>query len=233
MLTPSRINLSLLPWALDEREELAEIVQNNLPHSCDWIIEMGNGTMFKDFIMPKFFRKEYSVFEEFSCGIVGAFGIGQKEVQDILRNKWGKKLEMAIGINPILSKEKIFGKLNDQRQELLKKIGLESNVFGELVVGHVDVEKYITLFLSQTGTQSAINMDYTDGFPWLKWSRHFTGETSVRIKIIEPYNLMSTVITIALWLGNDDFDTVKMCTEPVFKELRDLQSVVHPYMEKK
>ena len=62
----------------------------------------------------------------------------------------------------------IFGKVNDQRQELLKKIGIESNVFGELVVGHVDVEKYITLFLSQTGTQSAINMDYTDGFPWLK-----------------------------------------------------------------
>ena len=33
----------------------------------------------------------------------------------------GKKLEMPIGINPILSKEKIFGKLNDQSQELLKK----------------------------------------------------------------------------------------------------------------
>ena len=221
---------------LDKREQLAEIFQNNLPHSCDWIIEMGNGTMFKDFIMPKFFRKEYSVFEEFSCGLVGAFGIGQKEAQDILRNKWGKKLEMAIGINPILSKEKIFGQLNDQRQELLKKIGLEFNVFGELVVGYVDVEKYITLFLSQTGTQSAINMphnnmiimDYTDGFPWLKWSCHFTGETSVRIKIIELYNLMSTVTTVALWLGNDDYDTVKMCTEPVFKQLRDLQSVVHP-----
>ena len=143
---------------------------------------------------------------------------------------------MANGINPILSKEKIFGKLNDQRQELLTKIGLEFNVFGELVVGHVDVEKYITLFLSQRGTQSAINMphnnmiimDYTDGFPWLKWSRHFTGETSVRIKIIEPYNLMSTDLTVALWLGNDDFDTVKKCTEPVFKQLRDLQSVVHP-----
>ena len=117
-----------------------------------------------------------------------------------------------------------------------KKIGLEFNVFGELVVVHVDVEKYITLFLSQTGTQSAINMphnnmiimDYTDGFPWFKWSRHFTGETSVRIKIIEPYNLMSTVMTVALWLSNDDYDTVKMCTEPVFKQLWDLQSVVHP-----
>ena len=39
---------------------------------------------------------------------------------------------------------------------------------------------------------------------------------------------MSTVLTVALWLGNDDYDTVKKCTEPVFKQLRDLQSVVHP-----
>ena len=52
---------------------------------------MGNRAIFKDFIMPKIFRKEYSGFEEFSCGIVGSFGIGQKETQDILRNKWGKK----------------------------------------------------------------------------------------------------------------------------------------------
>ena len=45
--------------SLDKREQLAETVQNNLPHSCDWIIEIGNGTMFKDFIMPKFFREGY------------------------------------------------------------------------------------------------------------------------------------------------------------------------------
>lgn len=46
-----------------------------------------------------------------------------------------------------------FGKLNDQRQQLLKKIGLEFSVFGELAVGYADVEKYITLFLSPTGTK--------------------------------------------------------------------------------
>ena len=84
-------------------------------------------------------------------------------------------------------------------------------------MGYVDVEKYITLFLSQAGLQSAITapndtitiMDYTDGFPWLRWSRHFTGEAIVRVKIIEPYNLLSTALTVALWLGGDDYDTVK------------------------
>ena len=68
------------------------------------------------------------------------------------------------------------------RQELLEKIGLTFNEFGEVVVGYVNIENYITLFLSQSGVQSAVTttnnsiiiMDYTDGFPWLKWSRHFT-----------------------------------------------------------
>jgi len=52
-------------------------------------------------------------------------------------------------------------------------------------------------------------MDYTDGFPWLKWSRHLTGETSVRVKLAEPHNLLSTVLTGALWLGNDDYETTR------------------------
>ena len=90
-----------------------------------------------------------------------------------MRNKLGKKLEKVLGINPILSKDEIFGKLNDTRQELLEKVGLKFNEFGEVVVGYVDVEKYITLFLSQAGVQSAITapndtiiiMDYTDSFP--------------------------------------------------------------------
>lgn len=46
---------------LDKREQRVENLQNNLPHSCDWIIEMGNGAILKNVIMTKFFRKEYSV----------------------------------------------------------------------------------------------------------------------------------------------------------------------------
>ena len=67
----------------------------------------------------------------------------------VLRNKWGKRFKGAIGINPNLSKHEIFGHLNDTRQELLKQIGLEFNEFGDVVVGHVVIEKYISLFLTQ------------------------------------------------------------------------------------
>ena len=52
------------PPETSPREKLAEIVQSNLPHSCDWIIELGNGTLFKDAIMPKVFQREYHAFEE-------------------------------------------------------------------------------------------------------------------------------------------------------------------------
>ena len=127
------------------------------------------------------FKREHSAFKEFSCGIVGSFGISQRETQDVLRNKWGKTIEQVIGINPILSKGEIFRNLHDTRQEFLEKIGLTFNEFGEVAVGYIDIKKYITLFLSQPGVQSAVTtpnnnimiMDYTDGFPWLKWSRHF------------------------------------------------------------
>ena len=69
---------------------------------------------------------------------------------------------------------------------------------------------------------------YTDGFPWLKWSRHFTGETSVRVKLIESYNLLSTVLTVALWLGNDDYDTTKKCGHAVYKQRKELKTIQHP-----
>ena len=103
-------------------------------------------------------------------------------------------------------------------------------------MGYIDIKKYITVFLSQPGVQSAVTtpnnniiiMDYTDGFPWLKWSRHFTGETSVRVKIIEPYNLLSTVLTAALWLGNDDYDTIRQCAGTVYEQLKQLTTIKHP-----
>ena len=69
---------------------------------------------------------------------------------------------------------------------------------------------------------------YTGGFPWLKWSRHFTGETSVRVKLIESYNLLSTVLTVALWSGNDDYETTKKCGHAVYKQLKELKTIQHP-----
>ena len=48
------------------------------------------------------------------------------------------------------------------------------------------------------------------------------------MKIIEPYNLLSTVLTVALWLGGDDYDTVKKCAGAVFDQLKELETIKHP-----
>ena len=73
--------------------------------------------------MPLVFKTYYPAFKDFSCGIVGEFGINQKDTHDVLRNKWGEKLEKVLGINPILSKEDIFGKLSDTLKNHLKRLG--------------------------------------------------------------------------------------------------------------
>ena len=225
------------PSSTSYQDPKQKFIDMNKSDCCEWLLGIEDGSLVKNSLMPLVFKKEQSAFKEFSCGIVGAFGISQRETQNILRNKWGKTIEQVIGINPILSKEKVFYDLNATRQELqLEKIGLTFNEFGEVVVGYVDIKNYITLFLSQSGVQSAVTtpnnsiiiMDYTDGFPWLKWSRHFTGETSVRVKIIEPYNLLSTVLTVALWLGNDDYDTVQKCAAAVYEQLTQLKTIKHP-----
>lgn len=60
-------------------------------------------------------------------------------------------------------------------------------------------------------------MDYIDGFLWLKWLYYFIGEISVRVKIIELYNLLSIVLIVFFWLGNDDYDIVKECVGVVYE----------------
>ena len=155
------------------KQKFIDFVLDNKSNCCEWLLEQDNGSLFRGFLRPLVFKTYYPAFKDFSCGVVGEFGINQKDTQDVLRNKWGEKLEKVLGINPILSKDDIFGKLSDTHQESLEKVGLKFNEFGEVVVGCVDVEKYITLFLRQAGLQSAITapndtiiiMDYTDSFP--------------------------------------------------------------------
>ena len=103
---------SLSTGFYNQRNVLTKIVQKIKPYSCNWLLEIDNGSCFKDVAMPCGFRKQHSAFVEFSSGIVGSLVIGKKETQDVLPNKWGNKLEGAIGINPILSKDDIFGHLS-------------------------------------------------------------------------------------------------------------------------
>ena len=39
---------------------------------------------------------------------------------------------------------------------------------------------------------------YIDTFPWMQWSKFFTGETAIRVKLVEPHNLLSSIVTCVL-----------------------------------
>jgi len=50
------------------------------------------------------------------------------------------------------------------------------------------------------------------------------------VKIIKPYNLLSTdqhSVIVALWLENDDYDTVQKCAGAVYEQLTQLQTIKH------
>ena len=49
---------------------------------------------------------------------------------------------------------------------------------------------------------------YTDVFPRRQWSKFFTGEISVRVKLVEPHNLLSSIVTVWSWLGPDNYNHV-------------------------
>jgi len=58
----------------DPKQEFIDMVLQNKSNCCEWLLQIDDGSLVKDSLMPLVFRKEQSAFEEFSCGIVGAFG---------------------------------------------------------------------------------------------------------------------------------------------------------------
>ena len=63
------------------------MVLQNKSNRCQWLLEIEDGSLVKESLTPVVFKWEHSAFKMFSCGVVGSFGISQRETQDVLRNK--------------------------------------------------------------------------------------------------------------------------------------------------
>ena len=103
--------------------------------------------------MPLVLEKYQEHFVEFASGIVGSFCLGQKQLQDVLRNKWGKYLAGVLGINIIPPKALVVENLKKKKQELTQLIGLEFEVHGDVVIAKVNVAKYLEYLLSRPAVQ--------------------------------------------------------------------------------
>ena len=64
--------------------------------------------------------------------------------------------------------------------------------------------------------------------PWLKWSRYFTGITTTRLKVVKCRNLNRLTITAGVYLGPDDYATIKKCFGGVYQEYRQLNEIHIP-----
>ena len=226
------VNLVGMPTLND----MVNFVLDNKTLLYSAILEAEDGKIFREGLMPLVFEKNKDKFLEFASGIVGSFSIGQKQLQDVLRNTWGKYLSAVLGVNVIPPKALIVQHLKKKKQELTELIGLNFEVHDDVVVAKVNVAKYLEYLLSRPTIKiSAIAPEnkvlvyqFTDLAPWLKWSRYFTGITTSRLKVVELANLNRLVIRAGVYLGPDDYDTIKKCFGGLYEECAHLKEIDSP-----
>ncbi|KAK2562757.1 hypothetical protein P5673_014476 [Acropora cervicornis] len=59
----------------------------------------------------------------------------------------------------------------------------------------------------------------------MQWSKYFNGETAIRIKLVEPHNLLSSIATVCSWLGPDDYNQVSNLGRETLQQQSSLKTV--------
>lgn len=62
-----------------------------------------------------------------------------------------------------------------------------------------------------TPKEKLIVYHYIDAFPWMQWSKFFAGEISIRIKLVESQNLLSSIVSV--FLGPDNYNHVSIIAD--------------------
>ena len=133
--------------------DMVKFVLSNQNLLCKALPDAENGEELREKLMPLVLEKYQENFVEFASGIVGSFCLGQKQLQDVLQNRWGKYLAAVLGVNIIPPKVLVVENLKKKKQELTQLIGLEFKVHGDVVVAKVNVAKYLEYLLSRPAVQ--------------------------------------------------------------------------------
>ena len=105
--------------------------------------------------------------------------------------------------------------------------------WNDTVGGHIDLEKAIQWILGKESLKDVIKVDngviivffYVDLFPWMSWSRYFQGETSIRVKILEPTNTYASIATVTSWLGPDKAEYVCNLGKKFFDQMNSVKVI--------
>ena len=84
--------------------DMVKFVLSNQNLLCKALLEAENGEVLREKLMPLVLEKYQEHFVEFASGIVGSFCLGQKQLQDVLRNRWGNILLLYLVLMSSLQK---------------------------------------------------------------------------------------------------------------------------------
>ena len=148
----------------------------------------------------------------------------------------GKQIEDIVGCNPFVSRHLMEQNLREKSKHLKSNFDLQFAEWNGTVVGYTNIQKSLEWILGKKSLQDIVKTPndaivvyfYVDLFPWLSWSRFFTGETTIRIKILEPTNTLRSFATVAAWLGPDTNEYVSNLGKFVFSQMHCLSAISHP-----
>ena len=199
----------------------------------EFIISHNNGELFKHVLMPIIFKQNFKQSVQFAAGLVSNFNIGQNKYQNIVRNQLGKELEHVFGINIMVPKDDMCEKLKEHKEALQENLSLDFVEYNGVLAAYTNVKKTVEWLLSKESLKETILVPneklivyhYVDAFPWMQWSKFFNGETAIRIKLVEPHNLLSSIATVCSWLGPDDYNHVRNLGRETLQQLSSLKTV--------
>ena len=148
----------------------------------------------------KVFKENIDIFNEISTQILTCFDISRRDYHTILRSMIGKRMENVSGINPFVSKNQLEKTFMAKASEPKTSKNLQFIEYKRTVAAFTDIAKSIQCLLKKESLANIIQVPnkciivfhYLDLFPWLPWSRHFNGETTGQLKILEPTNTYSS-----------------------------------------
>ena len=212
---------------------MLKVLFNNKKLALDAVMEGLDGHFLKTVIIPYILRKHNNSLLEIGMDMVVNFSISQKSYQTVLRNKIGATLKDIFGYNIFPTTEDLFSKINNTKDILQNVVELQfsgPNYCGT-IAGFVNVKKSLEWLLSKKVFDGLVNPErkqivvysYTDAFPWMQWSRFFSGESAIRLRVVNVSNTLSSIITVGSWLGPDDFEYVAFLGTSIYKQLTSLK----------
>jgi len=181
--------------------------------------------------LKKLREKHAEIFLEISYLLHSLCGIGQRLMQDVVRNHIFKKLQPLLYINPIVPISQITEKRQHFTEEILKgSLGFRSMTSNDTVGVIGNVQKILEWYLRFQGTGEIYltpndlmyTILYCDAYPFFKNSKNCNSQGSVQLRIVSNCGIVD-VLPVARWFGEDTYKFTSFYARKVHEQFKDLE----------